>query len=114
MTSLVTRVGYSSESNRKKTVGITLPTELVKQARKHRLNISRVTEQALLSVIDYLENSKPINIPKYESISGTSQGPVVQWNECRPRTAEVAGSNPARSTLLLENGSVCAHQLLRG
>jgi hypothetical protein len=26
-------------------------------------------------------------------------GPVVQWYECRPRTAEVAGPNPARSTI---------------
>jgi len=52
---VATRVGYSSESNRKKTVGITLPTELVKQARKHKLNISRITEQALESVIDHLE-----------------------------------------------------------
>ena len=30
-------------------------------------------------------------------------GPVVQWYECRPRTAEVAGSNPARSTFLVKN-----------
>ena len=44
---LVTRVIYSSESNRKRTVGITLPRSLVKQARKHGLNISRVSEEAL-------------------------------------------------------------------
>ena len=25
-------------------------------------------------------------------------GPVVQWNERRPRTADVTGSNPVRST----------------
>lgn len=41
--------------NRKKTVGVTLPQNLVKQARKHKLNISRITEQALNSVLDYLE-----------------------------------------------------------
>ncbi len=40
---------------RKKTVGITLPRNVVKRARKHRLNISRITEQALLSILDYLE-----------------------------------------------------------
>jgi hypothetical protein len=27
-------------------------------------------------------------------------GPVVQWYECRPRMAEVAGSSPARSTMI--------------
>ena len=41
--------------NRKKTVGITLPPNLVKKARKHKLNISRITEQALNSILDYLE-----------------------------------------------------------
>ncbi|MDH5390565.1 MAG: type II toxin-antitoxin system CcdA family antitoxin, partial [Candidatus Bathyarchaeota archaeon] len=40
---------------RKKTVGITLPLDLVKRAGKHKLNISRISEQALLSVLDYLE-----------------------------------------------------------
>jgi hypothetical protein len=54
---------------RKKTVGITLPINLVERARKHKLNISRITEQALSSVLDYLENSKPINMSKCESIS---------------------------------------------
>ena len=54
---------------RKKTVGITLPINLVKRARKHKLNISRITEQALLSILYYLESSKPINISKCESIS---------------------------------------------
>ena len=55
---------YSSKSEqttrvkvkvRKKTVGITLPPKLVKKARKHGLNISKITEQALLSILDYLE-----------------------------------------------------------
>ena len=40
---------------RKKTVGITLPINLVERARKHELNISRITEQALTSILDYLE-----------------------------------------------------------
>ena len=39
----------------KKTVCITLSSELIKRARKHKLNISRITEQALVSIIDYLE-----------------------------------------------------------
>jgi len=39
----------------KKTVGITLPPYLIENARKHKLNISKTTEQALLSIIDYME-----------------------------------------------------------
>ena len=41
--------------SRKKTVGITLHQNLVKRARKRNLNISRITEQALLSILDYLD-----------------------------------------------------------
>lgn len=37
--------------------------------RFHKLNISRITEQALLSIVDYLESAKPINTSKCESIS---------------------------------------------
>ncbi len=83
----------------KKTVGITLPVDLLKRARKHKLNISRISEQALLSILDYLESSKPINMSKCQSISQqpTRAGSSV-WNECLTCTQEDAGSNPARST----------------
>jgi post-segregation antitoxin (ccd killing protein) len=47
-----TRVKMSSW---KKTVGITLPRELIERAREHSLNLSRITEQALSSILDYLE-----------------------------------------------------------
>ena len=39
----------------KKTVGITLPQNLLEKARKRNLNISRITEQALTSILDYME-----------------------------------------------------------
>ena len=39
----------------KKTVSITLPQELVKEAKIRQLNISRICEQALNSIFDYLE-----------------------------------------------------------
>ena len=35
----------------KKTVGITLSPYLIEEARKHKLNISRITEQALNSIL---------------------------------------------------------------
>ena len=42
----------------KKTVGITLPPKLIEEARKHKLNISRICEQALQSVLEYMETQK--------------------------------------------------------
>jgi len=47
----------------KKTVGITLNRDLLRKARKHKLNISRITENALKSIIDYLEDN-PIDYTK--------------------------------------------------
>ena len=43
----------------KKTVSITLPRELIERARKRSLNLSRVMEQALSSILDYLETQEP-------------------------------------------------------
>lgn len=84
---------YSSESiqntrvkvKRKKTVGITLPENLVKRARKHKLNISRITEQALLSILDYLEASNPNGgyfdtrkrVPSRHDVDGTGFEPFT-------------------------------------
>ena len=46
----------------KKTVGITLPEELIERARNQGLNISKVTESALNSILDYLnaQNTKAV------------------------------------------------------
>lgn len=46
----------------KKTVSITLPQKLIEKAKNQRLNISKVTEQALSSIIDYLQvqNTKTV------------------------------------------------------
>ena len=49
-------VNLRQKNNRwKKTVDITLPRELVEEARKRNLDMSRITEQALSSIIDYLK-----------------------------------------------------------
>ena len=72
------RQNHSSKSNQttrvkvnrkeaKKTVGITLPPYLIEEARNRNLNISRITEQALLSILEYIqpqnnsESSKSLN-----------------------------------------------------
>src|SRR4030042_3823429 len=39
----------------KRTVSITLPQKLIEQAKNQGLNISKVTEQALSSILDYLQ-----------------------------------------------------------
>ena len=52
-----TRVN-SSKVLQLKTVGITLPVELVKKARKYGLNISFIARKALIQEINRIENSK--------------------------------------------------------
>jgi len=39
----------------KTTVSLYLSKKLVEKARNYRLNLSRITEQALSSILDYLE-----------------------------------------------------------
>jgi hypothetical protein len=98
----ITRV-KSRKKQAKKTVGITLPPHIIKEARKHNLNISRITEQALLSILDYLESSKPINMSKCESISQQPRrAGSSAWHERLTCTQEDAGSNPARSTIVAD------------
>ena len=55
---------YSSKSEqitrvkaKRKTVGVTLPVNLVERAREHGLNISRITTEALTSILAYLEQT---------------------------------------------------------
>ncbi len=43
------------ETETKTTVGVYLPKKTVEKARKHGLNLSRITEQALTSILDYLD-----------------------------------------------------------
>ena len=69
-------------------MGITLPQNLVKRARKCNLNISRITEQALIGILDYLEpqNNK-------QSSSFLSTGSFPKESVVVPR----AGLEPATS-----------------
>ena len=95
----ITRV-KSRKKQAKKTVGITLPINIIKEARKHNLNISRITEQALISILDYLNHQNKPEISKSLYASSLSRkkarAPVAQQVERQPRKLLVAGSNPAR------------------
>jgi post-segregation antitoxin (ccd killing protein) len=44
----------SGRKQAKKTVGITLPRQLLAETREHKLNMSKITEQALNSILEYL------------------------------------------------------------
>ena len=84
---------HSSESERttrvkinrkqaKITLGITLKPSILAEARKHRLNISRITEQALISILDYLAeqntNESSISFLGEASFPKEGSGPVDQ------------------------------------
>jgi post-segregation antitoxin (ccd killing protein) len=51
----VPRGNCHNKTETKTTVSLYLNRILVERARKHRLNLSRITEQALTSILDYLE-----------------------------------------------------------
>ena len=91
-----------NKTETKTTVSLYLNKILVEKARIHKLNLSRITEQALSSILDYLETQNiktgsqslnPCSLQRENGWAGSSA-----WYERRIRNAEVAGSNPARST----------------
>ena len=86
----------------KKTVGITISPILLEQARKHKLNISKICEQALTSILEYLaqqnKTESSISVLNRRSFQKESRAGSSVWYERRLRKAEAAGSNPARST----------------
>ena len=64
----------------KRTVSITLTQTLLEQAKNHSLNISRITEQALSSIIDYLQAQN-----QQTSSEFLSPGSVLKKEEGRGR-----------------------------
>ena len=78
----------AEKSVEQRILDITLPPNLIEQARKHRLNISRITEQALSSILDYLqaqnqsESSKFLDEPSFQKEGSCAS--VAQWLEQQP------------------------------
>jgi post-segregation antitoxin (ccd killing protein) len=62
----VPRGKHHNKTETKTTVSLYLSKKLIKKARDHRLNLSRITEQALSSILDYLE-AQNTEIPSNES-----------------------------------------------
>ena len=101
----IPRGKHHNKTATKTTVSLYLSKKIVEKARKHKLNLSRITEQALTSILDYME-AQNIQTASETSSKFLSRGSFQKesragssvWHERRLRKAEVAGSNPARST----------------
>ena len=57
--SKIPRGKHHNQTETKTTVSLYLSKKMVEKARNHRLNLSRITEQALSSILDYLETQNP-------------------------------------------------------
>ena len=58
---IIPRGNNHNQTDSKTTVSIYLSKKTVERARFHNLNLSKIAEQALISILDYLEpqNTKP-------------------------------------------------------
>ena len=89
----VPRGKHHNQTATKTTVSLYLNRKLVERARNRRLNLSRVTEQALSSILDYLEpqnNQKSSDYPSQSSLSNK-----VEWTEgdLNPRLPPCGGGD---------------------
>ena len=82
----VPRGKYHNKTATKTTVSLYLSKKVVEKARFHKLNLSRISEQALLSILDYLEtpnNEKSSrflstgSFPKESVVDGTGFEPAA-------------------------------------
>jgi hypothetical protein len=86
------------KSSEKTTVGIFISKKIVKRARFHNLNLSRIAEQALTSILDYLE---PQN--NQQSSKFLSTGSFLKESVMVPR----AGLEPATTRSSASPSTMC-------
>ena len=91
-----------NKTESKTTVSLYLDNHLVEKARNHSLNLSRIMEQALSSILDYLE-TQSIKISSNLLTEGSSQEETSwagrsAWHDRHVGIVEVPGSNPGPST----------------
>ena len=98
----IPRGKHHNKTATKTTVSVYLNRKLVERARNNRLNLSRIIEQALSSILDYLETQNQTESSKYllnrRSFPKESRAGRSVWYDRRVRNAEAGGSNPPRST----------------
>ena len=73
----VPRGKHHNKTATKTTVSLYLSKNLVEKARKHKLNLSRITERTLNSILDYLETQN--NETSSEFLGEASFPEKVQW-----------------------------------
>ena len=92
----------SKKKEARTTVGITISPHILAEARNRKLNISRICEQALSSILDYIPKET-----QSESSLSLTVGSLQRENSWAGRSAwydrhvgivEVPGSNPGPST----------------
>jgi hypothetical protein len=88
----VPRGKHHNKTETKTTVSLYLNRKLVEKARNHRLNLSRITEQALSSILDYLESQNSDASSEF-SLSTGSLSPKEKV------LVDGAGFEPAASTM---------------
>ena len=89
----VPRGKHHNQTATKTTVSLYLNRKLVERARNRRLNLSRVTEQALSSILDYLE---PQNNEQSSHFTYQGSAPKnVEWTEgdLNPRLPPCGGGD---------------------
>ena len=83
----VPRGKHHNKTDFKTTVSIYLTNKTVERARFHNLNLSRISEQALISILDYLEpqnNKQNSNFP--DNPSFPKEGLMVPRTGLEPAT----------------------------
>ena len=114
----VPRGKHHNKTATKTTVSLYLNRKLVEKARNHRLNLSRITEHARSSILDYLETQNQTESSKYLlnrlSFPKESRAGRSVWYDRRVRNAEAGGSNPPRSTTLRTGKSRVYRKIIDG
>ena len=85
----VPRGKHHSKTATKTTVSLYLTKNVVQRARFHNLNLSRIAEQALLSILDYLESQN----------ERKSSGFLSTGSFLKESVVDGAGFEPATSTM---------------
>ena len=98
-----TRVN-SRRKQAKITVGITISPHILEEARNRNLNISRICEQALSSILDYIpqetQTESSINFLTRGSFPKETRAGRSAWYDRHVGIVGVPGSNPGPSTAL--------------
>ena len=100
----IPRGKHHNKTATKTTVSLYLSKKVVERARFHKLNLSRVAEQALISILDYLEtqnNEKSSNFLNERSFLKESS--VVPRAGLEPATTRSSASPSIR---LIESGAL--------